>query len=62
MEYLDNLFTPKVRGWLYVFCGLGSLVVTYLAATNLIGVNEVAFWTGFTAFIGVLARFNTPKS
>lgn len=54
-----NLNLPEqVRGILYVICGLGSVVVTYLAATKIIGVEEVAAWTGFCAFIAALARFN----
>lgn len=62
MITLDINIPSQVRGWLYVICGLGSLAVTYLAATHAIGVNEVALWTGFTAFVGGLARFNlTPN-
>ena len=55
---MDTNIPEQVRGWLYIFCGLGSVVVTYLAAAHIIGLNEVAAWTGFTAFIAALARFN----
>lgn len=57
------MIPERIRGYLYVVCGLGSVAVTYLAATKIIGVEEVAAWTGFTAFIGALARFNlgTPE-
>ena len=48
----------KWRGILYVFCGIGSIIVTYLAATSVIGAEEVAAWTGFTAFTALVARFN----
>lgn len=59
---MDFHIPTNVRGYLYVFCGVGSVVVTYLAASETIGVNEVALWTGFTAFVSGLARFNlTPK-
>lgn len=52
---------PKVRTALYIFTGVGSLVVTYLCVKELIGVAEVALWTGFTTFIAGMAGFNVPK-
>jgi len=58
-----NINIPEqARGILYVICGLGSVLVTYLAATATIGVEEVSLWTGFTAFISLLARFNLSPS
>lgn len=48
----------KVRGALYIFTGVGSLVVTYLGATEAIGAPEMALWTGFSAFIATMAQFN----
>lgn len=53
----------KVRGALYIFTGVGSVVVTYLGATEIISTPEMALWTGFTAFIATLAQFNlgSPK-
>lgn len=48
----------QVRGWLYIFCGIGSIVATYLGATNVIGAPEMAAWTAFTVFVAGLARFN----
>jgi len=58
-----NINLPsKVRAILYVFTALGSIVMTYLAATQIVGSNEVAAWTAFTAFIAGLARINiTPE-
>ena len=58
-----NINLPsKVRAALYVFTALGSIVVTYLAAAQIIGPNEVAAWTAFTALIAGLARINiTPE-
>lgn len=51
----------KVRAALYIFTAIGSLVVTYLAATSVISAPEVALWTGFTVFVSGLARINvTP--
>ncbi len=52
----------KWRGVLYIVCGIGSIVVTYLAATGVLGAEEVAAWTGFTAFVAVVARFNLGSS
>ena len=58
-----NINIPEnVRGILYVITGIGSIVVTYLAATGMIGINETAAWTAFTAFIAGLARFNLGHS
>ena len=51
----------KVRAFLYIFTSIGSLVMTYLAVTGIVGSNEVALWTGFSAFIAALAGLNvTP--
>lgn len=48
----------KVRFALYIFTSVGSLVVTYFAATGVIGSNEVALWTAFSAFVAALAGLN----
>lgn len=54
--------SSKVRGILYIFTAVGSIVVTYLAATGVIGANETAAWTAFTALIASMAGFNvTPE-
>ena len=54
--------SERWRGMLYVFTAIGSIVVTYLGARDLIGTPELAAWTGFTAFIATLARFNLGHS
>ena len=60
---MDVNIPEKWRGVLYVVTGIGSIVVTYLAASGIIGGNETAAWTGFCAFVAALARFNlgSPK-
>lgn len=59
-----NINIPEnVRGYLYIICSVGSLISIYLGAKQIIGVDEMALWNGFTAFIALLARFNlgTPE-
>lgn len=53
----------QVRGWLYIACSVGSLIAIYLGAKQIIGVDEMALWNGFTALVAALARFNlsTPE-
>lgn len=48
----------KVRLALYIFFGIGSLVVTYLSVKTIIGVDEVSLWTGISAFVFALAGIN----
>lgn len=55
---MDINIPEKVRGLLYVGTGIGSIIVTYLAASHTIGINETAAWVAFTVFIAGLARFN----
>ena len=52
----------RLRGGLYIFTGLGSLVVTYLGATGNLGADEMALWSGFTAYVAALAGFNLSPS
>lgn len=49
----------KVRAALYIFTMFGSLIMTYLAIKNIVGVDEVALWTSFTTLIAGMAGFNT---
>ena len=57
-----NINIPsEIRNGLYIFTALGSILMTYLSATQVVGSNEVAAWTAFTAFIAGLAKLNiTP--
>ena len=59
-----NINIPsKIRNILYIFTALGSIIVAYLSATQVISSNEVAAWTAFTAFIAGLAKLNiTPDN
>lgn len=53
----------NIRLTLYIVTSIGSMLVTYLAAKGIIGGDEIAFWTGFTAFIAAMAsiNINPPK-
>ena len=58
-----NVTIPaRLRLALYIFTTFGSLLVTYFTATGVLGTNEVALWTGFTAAIAAMAGFNTPAT
>ena len=48
----------KVRATLYIVYGVGSIVLTYLAARGIVGSPEVAAWTGLGAFFGFTAVSN----
>lgn len=57
-----NLLTkiPTRYRWLaYIVYGVGSVVVTYLAAKGHVGADEIALWTGIGAVFGVTAAANT---
>lgn len=47
-----------VRIGIYLFGAIGSAVVTYLAATGIIGSEEVALWTAIAGAIAALAGVN----
>lgn len=52
----------NVRGYLYMFCIFGSVAMTYLGATEIVGTAELAAWSGFTAAVALMARFNLGNS
>lgn len=56
------MIPPKARLVLYVAYGVGSVVVTYLAAKSYIGVEEVALWTGLGVPLGITAASNVDLS
>lgn len=49
----------KVRFGIYVFLGLGSILMSYLSAVGLVHAAEMTAWTMFSAFVGGLAAVNT---
>jgi hypothetical protein len=57
---MDINLPKNVRAAIYIITGIGSLIITYLAATGGITLEQVALWTGFTTFVGGLAKLNTP--
>lgn len=58
---LPNLLPPVVRFWIYVVFGLGSVVVTYLTAKEVIGLDEVALWTGLGTVVGATSASNVDR-
>lgn len=52
---------PKIRFWIYIATGIGSIVVTYLNTVGVIHAAEVTAWGALSVFVSGLAAFNTPK-
>lgn len=50
----------KVRLAVYVFVGIGGIVMTYLSSVGVVGQNELTAWSALSVFVGGLAAFNTP--
>lgn len=50
---------PKVRLAVYIFVGIGGIVVTYLSTRGAIGQAEMTAWSAFSVFVGGLAAINT---
>lgn len=48
----------QVRAALYVITALGSPIVAYLAAKEIIGDVEVSFWSALTTAVAALAAYN----
>lgn len=48
----------KVRFGIYIFTGVGSLVIAYLSSVQAIGTPELELWTGLSAFVNGLAALN----
>ena len=49
----------KVRATLYVLTAIGSPVIAYLAARDIVGELEVALWSAEVTIVSALAAFNT---
>lgn len=49
---------PKVRVAIYAFFGVGSIVMTYLKAINVVGENEMSLWIALSSFGSGLAALN----
>lgn len=60
----DVIFPRRLRLIIYIIFSIGSLVMTYLGAKHMIGMDEIVLWTGVAALIGGLAgvNINPPKS
>lgn len=52
-------FPPQVRAALYILTAMGTPLVAYLLAKNIIGSLEVTLWSAEVAIVGALAAFNT---
>jgi len=59
MQY--NLPT-KLRFAIYLFFGVGSILVTYLSTVGVIGTAEVTAWVALSTFGSGLAALNTNVS
>ena len=55
-------FPPKVRAAIYGANVLGTPVVTYLLARNIIGVKEVALWSAEMVAVFTMAGLNVSSS
>lgn len=49
---------PKVRASLYALTALGTPIVAYLLAKNIIGSLEVTLWSAEVAVVSALAAYN----
>lgn len=57
-----TLFPAAVRTWIYRAQWIGSPIVIYLAATEVIGTAEVALWAAYVTATGFLADANTTDT
>lgn len=58
-----NINLPsRVRFAIYIFNGLGSIVVVYLAAKGIIGDAETVAFGAFNVFTSGLAALNVEKT
>lgn len=61
MDNVNVNIPPRVRFWIYVVTGVGTIAVAYLKAINMIGDAEVTAWAALSVFVNGLAAANTPK-
>lgn len=52
----------KIRAALYVLTAIGTPLVAYLLARDIIGDLEVALWSGEVAVVSALAALNTTPT
>ena len=53
--------SPKVRVCLYVLTALGTPVMAYLFAKDIIGTLEVSLWSAEVAVVSAMAGFNVSE-
>lgn len=51
----------KIRAALYILTAIGSPVIAYLAARQVIGDLEVALWSAEVTVVNVIAALNVTK-
>ena len=52
----------KIRFAIYLFNGVGSIVVVYLLTKGSIGEAELTAWTALSAFTSTMAGLNVPQA
>lgn len=52
----------KIRASIYICYSIGSIVVTYLVAKRIFGVDEATAWTALGVFVAGLAGINTSPT
>lgn len=50
--------SEKWRNIIYIVLSLGSFIITYLGAKEILGADEIALWTALSAFGFALAKIN----
>lgn len=51
----------KIRAALYILTAVGTPIVTYLAARQIIGDLEVVLWSAEVVVVSTIAAFNVTK-
>jgi len=54
-------FPPKVRAAIYIFTALGSPVVGYLLAKEIIGQLEMSLWLAEVTAVTIMAGLNVSS-
>ena len=52
----------KVRAGLYILSSIGTPIIGYLLAKNIIGELEVTLWGGLTTVVTAMAALNTTPT
>jgi len=53
---------PRVRAILYIVTALGTPIIAYLFAKDIIGEIEVTLWSAEVTVVSVLAALNTTPT